>query len=84
MVEQRVAAVLGRLDDAAVLRRPEREPVRPGDAAREQPLDRPGDASRVAVGGLAEGFRSCGEASVMPVKAPAQPWKTATFSAIAI
>ena len=82
MVEERVAAVLGRLDHARVLVRAEREPVRAGDAGPEQRLDRLGDVAGVGVTSSPRATAGCVQASAMPrIPASAQPWKTATFSA---
>ena len=54
MVEERVAAVLRRLDHDRVLLAAEGERVRAGDAVLEQQLDRRGDGLRVGVGVRAE------------------------------
>ena len=76
MVEQRVAAVLGRSRDARVAARgPSARPYGPSMPAAQQRLDRPRDVARVAVAVVAERDRGRAvEASatpVMPRRSPA-------------
>ena len=60
MLEQRVAAVLGGLDDSLVLVSAEREPVGAADPVVQQPLDRGRHGSRIEVGLRAERQRLVG------------------------
>ena len=80
MVEQRIAAVLGRSRRTrGVVVGAEREAVGAGDAGAQQQLDRrapPGAGRRRSRRRAAIG--SCGEASAIPaMPASVQPWKTA-------
>ena len=54
VLEQGIAAMLGRLDDATILLAPKRERVRPADPTAQQPLHRAGHGPWIGVGVAAE------------------------------
>ena len=83
MLAQRVSALLGGLDHDPVLLGPQGQAVGAGDPALQQQLDRQRDRPRIAVGFPERDRARAGEASLMPLIAPGQPWNTATFSAVA-
>ena len=84
MLEHRVPAVLGRLDDARVAAGPERDRVRPRDAGGCSSRDGAGDGSRILVVVVADLDGACGVLSLIPtMPAASYPWNTAASSAIA-